>query len=119
MRFFLLVKKMNTGSPLSKDQRIAKDKEDKFVKPKQPISGGAAKKILKGSGATIGAAATAWFNRYMENRVAGECLPKSFLSSDIHGEICRTYGTASTQFIERIVADFKSQNSIQDSTDSK
>jgi hypothetical protein len=105
---------MNTGSPLSKDQKIAKVKEDFVKKPKNKISSGTAKKILKESGATIGVVETNWLNGYMENRVRGESLPLSFISNDLYAEICRTYGKGSTQFIERIVADFKRDNGIVD-----
>jgi hypothetical protein len=103
---------MNTGSPLTKDQKFKPD-TDTYKKPKQLINSGTVKKILKLSDAVIGASEVAWFNRYMENKVAGECLPKSFLSNDIYAEICRTYGSiGSTQFILKIVTDFKRDHGL-------
>ena len=106
---------MNKGSPLTKDQKIAKAVKDDFgKKAKNKISSGTAKKILKASGATIGIVETDWLNRYMDNRVRGESLPLSFLSNDLYAEICRTYGKGAAQFIERIVTDFKRENGIVD-----
>ena len=107
---FTAVNRMN-GSPLTKDQKTAKVVEVK--KPRQLISSGTARKILKTSGAVIGTVETAWLNRYMENKVSGECLPRSFVSNDLYAEICRTYGKGSTQFIEKIVNDFKRENGIE------
>ena len=103
------------GSPLSKDQRLARGTE-KVVKPKQPISSGTARKLLKTSGAVIGTTETYWLNKYMENKVSGECLPKSFLSNDLFAELSRIYGKNSKQFIDQIVTDFKRENGISEIT---
>lgn len=103
---------MNTGSPLSKDQRVAKPTNPVVVKKKISIGAGTAKKLLKDSGAVIGAGEVSWLNRYMENKVAGESLPKSFLTNDLYAEICRTYGKDSKHYIAKIVSDFKRENGI-------
>nr|WPF46747.1 MAG: hypothetical protein [Lake Baikal virophage 11] len=100
---------MNTGSPLK-----PKAEPKPIVVKKTTYSGGTAKKILKDSGAVIGVSEVAWLNRYMANKVAGECLPKSFLSNDLYAEICRTYGKGSAQFIDQIVQDFKRENGLFD-----
>jgi len=104
---------MNTGSPLTKDQKFKPD-TDTYKKPKQSINSGTVKKILKVlDGVVIGASEVTWFNRYMENKVAGECLPKSFLSNDLYAEICRTYGSiGSDRFILKIVTDFKRDHGL-------
>lgn len=106
------------ASPLSKDQRLARGTPvaDKVVKTKQPISSGTARKLLKTSGAVIGTTETYWLNRYMENKVSGECLPKSFLSNDLFAELSRIYGKNSKQFIDQIVTDFKRENGISEIT---
>lgn len=99
------------SSPLTKDHKRKVIQED-FKKPKNRISSGTAKKILKTSEAAIGVVETDWLNRYMENKVRGESLPLSFVSNDLYAEICRTYGKGSTQFIEKIVEDFKKDNGL-------
>jgi hypothetical protein len=103
---------MNTSSPLSKDQRVKKLTAPplaKFPKEKFPIGIGIAKKILKSSEANIGAVEMRWLNSYMENRIQGECLPRSFLSNELPSEIIRIYGIGADKFIEKIVYDFKQQ----------
>ena len=89
---------MNYGSPLSKDHKIKKDVAPIKAKPK--ISQGVAKRILKDKAA--GFVATFWLNNYLENKVQGECLPKSFLSNDCIAEITRTYGAGAEKFFEDI-----------------
>lgn len=88
---------MNYGSPLSKDHR-AKKEADTPKKEKPKISVGTAKRILKSP--TVGVVAAAWLNHYIENRVQGECLPKSFLSNDLLAELSRAYGADSEKFLE-------------------
>jgi hypothetical protein len=101
---------MNTSSPLSKDQRAKKEPLlPKFPKPKYPISVGTTKKILKTANVVIGAVEMFWLNNYIENRIQGECLPRSFLSNELPSEIIRTYGIGAEKFIEKIVYDFKQQ----------
>lgn len=99
------------SSPLSKDQRSKKPAPllAKFPKQKFQISVGITKKILKTSGAVVGAVEMRWLNSYIENRIQGECLPRSFLSNELPSEIIRTYGIGSDKFIEKIVYDFKQQ----------
>ena len=89
---------MNHGSPLSKDHKFKKEAAPIKAKPK--ISQGIAKRILKDK--TAGFVATFWLNNYLENKVQGECLPKSFLSNDCIAEITRTYGAGAEKFFEDI-----------------
>jgi hypothetical protein len=102
---------MNHGSPLNKDWKVKKDDElKKFPKPKFTISMATTKKILKKSNAIMGIIEMRWLNIFMENKVQGECLPKSFLSNDLPSEIIRTFGyTKGEQFIDGIVAEFLRQ----------
>jgi hypothetical protein len=97
---------MNHGSPLSKDHRVKKeDPKPKKVKPAIPV--GVAKKVLKATGRPIGSFETNWLNRYMENRVLGECLPKTLLSSDLPSQLTTTFGLiGSAKFTEEIVSAF-------------
>jgi hypothetical protein len=100
---------MNYGSPLSKDHRVKKE-EDTPKKDKPKISVGTAKRILKSP--TVGIVATAWLNHYIENRVQGECLPKSFLSNDILAELARAYGADSEKFLEATRVAYRREFSI-------
>jgi len=101
---------MNTSSPLSKDHKTKKEPLlPKFPKQKFPIGIGITKKILKNAEAVIGAVEMRWLNSYIENRIQGECLPRSFLSNELPSEIIRTYGLGADKFIEKIVLDFKQQ----------
>ena len=102
---------MNTSSPLSKDHKIKKTAPllAKFPKEKFPIGIGITKKILKTAGTIVGAVEMRWLNSYIENRIQGECLPRSFLSNELPSEIIRTYGIGADKFIEKIVYDFKQQ----------
>lgn len=101
---------MNTSSPLSKDHRIKKDAlPPKFPKQKFAISLGITKKLLKSSNAVVGLVEMRWLNSYIENRIQGECLPRSFLSNELPSEIIRIYGIGADKFIEKIVEDFKQQ----------
>lgn len=97
---------MNHGSPLSKDHRAKKeDPKPKKVKPAIPV--GVAKKILKATGRPIGSFETNWLNRYMENKVQGECLPRTLLSSDLPSQLMTMYGLiGSAKIIEEIVSAF-------------
>lgn len=104
-----MVIQMN-ASPLSKDQKIKKLVEiPKFKKQKYQISVGITKKILKPSGAIVGTVEMIWLNNYMENRIQGECLPRSFLTNELPTEIIRIYGKDSDKFIEKIIMDFRQQ----------
>jgi hypothetical protein len=100
------------SSPLSKDQKIKKLSAvelPKFKKQKYQISVGTTKKILKPAGVIIGSFEMIWLNNYMENRIQGECLPRSFLTNELPIEIIRIYGKDSDKFIERIITDFRQQ----------
>ena len=102
---------MNSGSPLSKDWKGKKDEPlAKFPKPKFTISMATTKKILKKTGGVIGLIEMRWLNTFMENKVQGECLPKSFVSNDLPSEIIRTYGPIEGEkFIDGIVSEFLRQ----------
>jgi len=99
---------MNHGSPLSKDHKIKKEVAPIKAKPK--ISQGVAKRILKDKAA--GFVATFWLNNYLENKVQGECLPKSFLSNDCIAEITRTYGAGAEKVFEDIRAAYRREFGI-------
>jgi len=94
---------MNT-SPLSKDHKFKKS-ETAPIKQKPKISTGVAKRILKDK--TAGFVATFWLNNHIENKVQGECLPKSFLSNDCIAEITRTYGAGAEKVFEDIRAAYR------------
>jgi hypothetical protein len=100
---------MNYGSPLSKDHK-AKKPDTAPIKQKPKISQGIAKRILKDK--TAGFVATFWLNNYIENKVQGECLPKSFLSNDCIAEITRTYGAGAEKFFEDIRVAYRRDFSI-------
>jgi len=95
---------MNHGSPLSKDHKFKKS-ETAPIKQKPKISTGVAKRILKDK--TAGFVATFWLNNHIENKVQGECLPKSFLSNDCIAEITRTYGAGAEKVFEDIRAAYR------------
>lgn len=99
---------MNHGSPLSKDHKFKKDVAP--IKQKPKISQGVAKRILKDK--TAGFVATFWLNNYIENKVQGECLPKSFLSNDCIAEITRTYGAGAEKFFEDIRVNYRREFGI-------
>jgi hypothetical protein len=99
---------MNHGSPLSKDHKIKKEAAP--IKQKPKISQGIAKRILKDK--TAGFVATFWLNNYLENKVQGECLPKSFLSNDCIAEITRTYGAGAEKFFEDIRVTYRREFGI-------
>jgi hypothetical protein len=90
---------MNHGSPLTKDHKFKKS-DTAPVKQKPKISNGLAKRILKDK--TAGFVATFWLNNHIENKVQGECLPKSFISNDCIAEITRTYGAGAEKVFEDI-----------------
>ena len=99
---------MNHGSPLSKDHKLKKEVAP--IKHKPKISNGVAKRILKDKAA--GFVATFWLNNYIENKVQGECLPKSFLSNDCIAEITRTFGAGAEKFFEDIRVAYRREFSI-------
>lgn len=99
---------MNHGSPLSKDHKLKKEVAP--IKHKHKISQGIAKRILKDKAA--GFVATFWLNNYIENKVQGECLPKSFLSNDCIAEITRTFGAGAEKFFEDIRVAYRREFSI-------
>lgn len=102
---------INHGSPLSKDHKFKKP-DTAPIKQKPKISNGVAKRILKDK--TAGFVATFWLNNYIENKVQGECLPKSFLSNDCIAEITRTYGAGAEKFFEDIRVAYRRDFSIPD-----
>ena len=100
---------MNTVSPLSKDQRVKKTSKERVIKQKPNISLSTAKKILKASKRVIGETETLWLNRYIENRIRGECLPLSLYTNDLQSEIINTFGTDAPIFINKILLDFETE----------
>jgi hypothetical protein len=101
---------MNYGSPLSKDYRLKKVAEEKPPKKDKPkISLATTKKVLKGVNYPIGITEMFWLNNYIQNRVMGECLPKSFLSNDLLNELQRTYGN--NNFQKQIIEAFCKEHS--------
>jgi hypothetical protein len=100
---------MNTGSPLTKDQKGKKITEEKIIKAKPKISLATTKKILKASKREIGTAEAFWLNTYIDNKVRGECLPLSLYSNDLPAELIKTYGSNAQVFIDKILLDFAIQ----------
>lgn len=99
---------MNFGSPLSKDQRIKKpNEEEKLKKAERPkLSVATAKKILKPLKIEVGHSEADWINRWVENEVQGNCLPKSLLSNDFLAEVGKTFGDKKDEFLDRLRKDF-------------
>lgn len=95
----------NFGSPLTKDQKDKKVKQEVIPKHKYPISLATTKKIINDKNLILGKADMIWFNLYMENKVQGECLPKSFLTNDLPTEIYSVYGNPEA-FLATIKKDF-------------
>jgi hypothetical protein len=81
-----------------------------FKKPVYKISSGTTKKILDAKGASE--ADKIWLNGYLENRVAGECLPPTLLSNECFNIIQRLYGNGANEFLEKIRTDWKQQNGL-------
>jgi hypothetical protein len=97
---------MNFGSPLRKDQKEIKIKE---VIPKQkfPISLGTTKKVLNDK--NLGTSDMIWLNNYIENKVQGECLPKSLFTNNLPSEIISIYGhQGSEEFLTKVRSAFAS-----------
>lgn len=53
-----------------------------------------------------------WLCSYMQNKVAGECLPPSLYSNEAYNVMSRLYGNNLENELERIRADWKSQNGL-------
>lgn len=95
----------NFGSPLTKDQKDKKVKQETIPKQKYPLSLATTKKILNDKKLILGRADVVWFNMYMENKVRGECLPPSFLTNDLPSEIYTVYGNPEP-FLATVKKDF-------------
>jgi hypothetical protein len=98
---------MNHGSPLSKDQRIQKPKEEEWKQEKPKISVATAKKILKPLKVEVGQFECRWVNRWVENEVQGKCLPKALFSNDFLAEVNKTFGAEADGFLCRLRTDFQ------------
>lgn len=102
---------MNYGSPLSKDTRQVKKKDDqleKFKSDKPKISIATTKKVLKPLKVEVGQSECRWLNQYVESEVRGRCLPLSFLSNDLLAELEKTYGAeGSKDFLETLRTAFQ------------
>ena len=101
-------KKLNYGSPFTKDHKKVKNEElEKFKPEKLKISIATAKKILKPLKLDVGLAEAKWVNQYVENEVRARCLPLSFLSNDFPAEVQRTFGEGAVGFLEKMLRDFQ------------
>jgi hypothetical protein len=98
---------MNFGSPLKKDQKEKKTKEEVIPKQKFPISLGTTKKVLNDK--NLGTSDMVWLNNFMENKVQGESLPPSFYSNELPAALLSVYGqTGAEAFLEKIRSAFAS-----------
>ena len=99
------------GSPLSKDTRIVKKKDEepeKFKQDKLKISLATTKKILKPLKVEVGLSECRWLNQYVESEVRGRCLPLSFLSNEILAELETTFGAEEAKkFLETLRTAFQ------------
>jgi hypothetical protein len=93
-----------------KSKAKAKEELEKFKKPVYKISSSTTKKILNARGASE--ADRVWLNNYLENRVAGECLPPTLLTNECFNIIQRLYGPGAEGFLENIRTDWKQQNGL-------
>ena len=102
-------KKLNYGSPFSKDHKKGKkdDELEKFKPEKLKISVATAKKILKPLKIDVGLAEAKWVNQYVENAVRARCLPLALLSNDFPAEVQRTFGEQAADFLETMLRDFQ------------
>ena len=81
-----------------------------WTKPTLKINLGITKKILGAKGACD--ADRVWLCSYMQNKVAGECLPPSLYSNEAYNVMSRLYGLNLEHELERIRADWKKQNGL-------
>ena len=88
----------------------AKLELEKFKKPVYKISTGTTKKILDARGASE--SDKIWLNNYIQNRIAGECLPPSLLSNECYNMILRIYGPNAEEFLKKVRNDWKQQNGL-------
>jgi hypothetical protein len=93
-------------SKAAKQPDLTKD----WTKPTLKINLGITKKILGAKGACD--ADKVWLCSYMQNKVAGECLPPSLYSNECYNVMSRLYGLNLENELERIRADWKSQNGL-------
>ena len=102
---------MNYGSPLSKDTRQVKKKDDqleKFKPEKSKISVATTKKVLKPLKVEVGQSECRWLNQYVENEVRGRCLPLSLMSNDFLAELEKTFGEEGSKgFLETLRTAFQ------------
>ena len=93
-------------SKVAKPTDLTKD----WTKPTLKINLGITKKILGAKGACD--ADRVWLCSYMQNKVAGECLPPSLYSNEAYNVMSRLYGLNLEHELERIRADWKKQNGL-------
>lgn len=85
-----------------------------WTKPTLKMNLGITKKILGAKGACD--ADRIWLCGYMQNKVAGECLPPSLYSNEAYNVMSRLYGNTLENELERIRTDWKSQNGLMYAT---
>lgn len=93
-------------SKAAKQTDLTKD----WTKPTLKINLGITKKILGAKGACD--ADRNWLCSYMQNKVAGECLPPSLYSNEAYNVMSRLYGNNLENELEKIRAAWKSQNGL-------
>ena len=85
----------------------AKAQQEEFKKPVLKISLGTTKRILSKEACESD---RVWLNGYIQNKVAGECLPPTLYSNECSSILKRIYGVNYEHELEKIRADWKNQN---------
>jgi len=93
-------------SKAAKQTDLTKD----WTKTPLKINLGITKKILGAKGACE--IDRIWLCGYMQNKVAGECLPPSLYSNECYNTMSRLYGLNLENELEKIRAAWKSQNGL-------
>ena len=95
---------MSSGKNAKKDPKA---QLEEFKKPVLKISLGTTKRILSKEACESD---RIWLNGYIENKVAGECLPPTLYSNECSSILKRIYGVNFDHELEKIRADWKNQN---------
>jgi len=88
----------------------AKSATEEWKKTPLKIGLGATKKLLGAKGACE--SDRIWLCAYVQNKVAGECLPPSLYSNECMSIMARLYGPKLEAELERIRSDWKAQNGL-------
>jgi hypothetical protein len=87
-----------------------REEMEKFKKPAWKISIGTTKKILD---APASDSDRVWLCNYIQNKIAGDCLPPSLYSNECYNVIIRLYGEKCGEtFLEGLRADWRQQNGL-------